>query len=236
MRTIHDQLQSSQKPSRGVSYYSAWVNRPLGRLFAVVAIRVGIGPNAVTALSALVTAVGLGLIAVMGPTTPVGLTVTFLLVAGFALDSADGQVARYTGQGSPAGEWLDHVVDAAKMVAIHAVVLINWYRFQGQSGSELLIPLGYQLVAVTMFAGGTLADLLLRAKRSASAAPSVARDSSRVRAIALIPADYGLLALTFVTFGHSAVHRWIYSALLVLNAVLLGALLLRWFRLLRDEG
>lgn len=230
-RTVLHELRNAQKTARGVSLYSRYVNRPLGRLIAVGAIRTGLTPNGVTFVSACFTAVGLVLIACLEPSPLLGLGISLSLIVGFAFDSADGQVARYTKRGSSAGEWLDHVVDGGKMVALHTAVLISWVHSQGQTGAILLIPLGYQFVAVVMFVGGTLAELLLRAKRAAGGVAAEAAPST-VRSIALLPADYGILALSFVLWGVSGVHRVVYTVLLILNAVVLLALLVRWFRAL----
>lgn len=229
VRQVLRELSAAQKTPAGVSLYTRWVNRPAGRALAAVAVRAGLSANAVTAVSALTTAGGVVLLAVVPPSVGTGLAVALVLAAGFALDSADGQVSRYTGTGSPAGEWFDHVADAGKMVAVHGAVLIGWYRFVDQpSAAWLLAPLAFQLVAVLMFAGGTLDDLLRRSgprERDATGA----RRPSLVRSVALLPVDYGVLTWTFVLWGVPAVHRWVYLVLLVVDAALLLALLRRWF-------
>lgn len=220
-------LARAQKPAAGVSLYSRYVNRPLGRPLAAAAIRIGITPNGVTAASALVTAAGFGLIVGLSPTSLTGLAASVLLVLGFALDSADGQVARHTGRGSPAGEWLDHVVDAAKHTAVHAGVLVGWFRFDlVPSSTWLLVPLLFQLLAVTTFAAGTL-EPLLRDRRIVST-----RRPSTARAVALLPADFGVLALSFAVWGSPATFRGVYTVLLVVNVPIASALLVRWFRAL----
>ncbi len=94
--------------------YSRFVNRRLGRLLAAWATHRACLPNAVTAVSAGFTFSAVVLLAVLPPTWWLGITVALLLVLGYAFDSADGQVARLTGTGSAAGEWLDHIVDATK--------------------------------------------------------------------------------------------------------------------------
>ena len=69
-RSIRDaliRLRSAQKPGTGAPPYSRWINRRLGRVFAAVAYRVGLTPNAVTAISALFTFTGLALIALLPP-------------------------------------------------------------------------------------------------------------------------------------------------------------------------
>lgn len=223
-------LSGAQKSKRGVSLYSRWVNRPLGRVFASAAYAVGWGPNAVTALSAAVTASGLVIVAVVPISLVSGLAAAILLILGFALDSSDGQVARLTGRSSAAGEWLDHVIDAGKMVAVHAAVLIGWARGGAVADLALLLPLLYQIVGVVLFAGMIIFELLQRAageRGNATGAPSLAR------AVALLPADYGVLALSFVFWGAPTLFLPIYAVLLACTGAITAALLVKWFRALR---
>ncbi|MGW9627795.1 CDP-alcohol phosphatidyltransferase family protein [Microbacterium sp. NPDC055521] len=216
-------LRQAQKSSRGISLYSRWLNRPLGRVFAAMAASTGIGPNGVTALSAVVTAAGLVLLIVAPASAATGVGVAVLLVLGFALDSADGQVARLTGTNSPAGEWLDHVVDAGKMVAVHGAVLIALWR-DGVDPAWCAVALAYQFVSVVFFAALTLFPLLRRGGRDTTAQPST------VRAMMLLPADYGVLALAFVLWGIQPVFLLVYAALFIATALIAAALCVKWFR------
>lgn len=220
-------LRQAQKTSKGVSLYSRWVNRPLGRVFAAAAAAMGIGPNAVTAVSAVVTAAGLVLLVLAPISTAAGIGVAVLLILGFALDSADGQVARLTGTSSPAGEWLDHVVDAGKMVAVHAAVLIALWRGDADP-AWFAVALAYQFVSVVFFAALTLFPLLRRGERAASGTPSM------LRSMALLPADYGILALAFLLWGAQPVFLVVYTVLLVATALIAAALCAKWFRGLSD--
>ena len=216
-------LRDAQKSSKGVSLYSRWINRPLGRVFAAGAATLGIGPNTVTLLSAVTTAAGLVLLVVAPVSLATGVGVAALFVLGFALDSADGQVARLTGSSSPAGEWLDHVVDAGKMVAVHAAVLIALWRDEVAPG-WLALSLGYQFVSVVFFAALTLFPLLRRGEPAAAGSPST------VRSVALLPADYGILALAFVLWGAQPVFLVVYAALFAATTVIAAALCVKWFR------
>ncbi|MGR6743447.1 CDP-alcohol phosphatidyltransferase family protein [Microbacterium sp. F1-18] len=216
-------LRQAQKGKRGVSLYSRWVNRPLGRVFAAAAAATGIGPNTVTALSALATTAGLVVVAAVPTTAWSGVTAAALLVIGFALDSADGQVARLTGASSRAGEWLDHVVDAGKMVGVHAAVLIGFTGGGRSGGAWLLLPLAYALIAVVLFAGLTLYSLL--APRSGATPPP-----STLRAVLLLPADYGVLAVAFVLWGAPEIFVVVYSALLLATTGITVLLSRKWFR------
>lgn len=224
-------LALAQKSAKGVSLYSRYVNRPAGRVLAAACYAVGIGPNGVTLVSAILSACGLLALVMVSPAWWLGPLVAFLLLLGFAFDSADGQVARLSGRSSAAGEWLDHVVDAGKMVALHAAVLIASWRYLDTDDAWLLVPLGYQFTSVVMFAGGTLTDLLIRG-RPAAAPQSL----SVVRAIGLLPADYGILATAFLLWGSPNLFVPVYTLLFVLNVAILVALLVRWFRRLASPG
>src|SRR5947208_1481942 len=93
-------LASKQKTLKGAPAYSRFVNRKLGRLLAAAAYLIGLTPNAVTLISAGFSLTGIVLLAVARPTWLVGVLVAVALVLGYALDAADGQLARLRGGGS----------------------------------------------------------------------------------------------------------------------------------------
>jgi phosphatidylglycerophosphate synthase len=223
------ELRSRQKSSRGVSYYSRWVNRPGGRALAALAYTCGVSPNQVSLLSATATGTAVLFVATLPPSPSAGLIIWILLAAGFMLDSADGQLARLRGSGSLAGEWLDHVIDAGKMVALHAAVLISWYRFFDVPGLMLLIPLAFQFCAVLMFMGGALTELLKRAAGSSGST----RAPSALRSVLLIPADYGVFCLVFLFYGAPSLFVGLYSAFTVAAGSFAMLFLVKWFRELK---
>lgn len=228
MTALRELRRTAQKSPKGVSLYSRYVNRPFGRLLAALAYRLGLTPNQLTLVSAAFTMTSIAAVALVRPGWGLGAAVWLGLVLGFAFDSADGQLARLTGRGGPAGEWLDHVVDSAKMTAVHTAVLIAFHRFFDLPGPGwLLVPLGFQFTAVLIFSGGLLTDLI---KRSAGAAKSRARPPSRVRAVALLPVDYGVFCLIFLLLGSPAAFRLGYTVLFVAHALFLVAFLVKWFR------
>lgn len=240
-REAHARLARAQKPKAGVSLYTRHINRPLGRLLASACFGLRMTPNQVTALSAVVTVAGLVLLVSGQPSPLRAIGVSVLLVLGFALDSADGQLARLTGRGSPSGEWLDHVVDAGKIVAVHAAVLIAAYRFWSLEPIWYLVPLAFQVVNIVTFVGGLLTDLLLRhSATAASTAPTGGvgqlRRPSMARAIALLPADYGILCLSFILTGWPGAFVVAYSLLLAANTMIVLLLLGKWFRTLSAAG
>jgi phosphatidylglycerophosphate synthase len=226
------ELSSVQKSSRGVSLYARFVNRPAGRVLAAACYKLGISPNQVTAASALCTLVGLVVLLSGRPELLRAIIVALLLMLGFALDSADGQVARLTGRGSRAGEWLDHVVDSAKIVALHAAVLVTAFRYFELAPLWLIVPLAFQVVSIVTFFGGEL-ERLLRVPRNSD---TDQRAPSRLRAIALLPADYGVLAASFVLIGWAPLFFGVYTLLFLANLVIVVLLTTKWFRALSVEG
>lgn len=233
--TVLRELRGAQKPSKGVSLYSRYVNRPAGRLLAAGAYRLGLTPNQVTATSAAFTFAAIAAVALLEPSWWLGVAVHAGLAVGFAFDSADGQLARLTGRGGPDGEWLDHVVDCAKMILVHSAVLISFHRFGGLPGEGwLLLPLGFLFVAVLTFCAGLLREQLGRAAARAAPVPAgAAAPASRVRAVALLPADYGVFCLVFLLLGAPGAFRAGYAALAAVHAVFLVAFLAKWFRELK---
>ncbi|ALC26808.1 MULTISPECIES: CDP-alcohol phosphatidyltransferase family protein [Streptomyces] len=232
--TVLRELRGAQKSAKGVSLYSRYVNRPAGRVLAAGAYRAGLTPNQVTLISGLFTYAAIAAVALVEPSWTLGLVVWAGLVIGFAFDSADGQLARLTGRGGPAGEWLDHVVDCGKLLLVHAAVLISFYRF-GELPSDgwLLLPLGFQLAAVVTFCAGLLREHLGKAAAAGQAATAPAAPVSRVRAVALLPADYGVFCLVFLLLGAPGAFLAGYAALAVVHTLFLAAFLAKWFRELR---
>lgn len=222
------QLSQAQKSARGVSAYTRFVNRPVGRVLAAAAHRMGLSPNHVTLVSALVTFAAIAATALLPPSHALGQWVALALVLGFALDSADGQLARLHRSTSLSGEWMDHVVDCAKLLGIHAAVLISFHRFFDlPRPALLLVPITFQFVAVVLFFGGILTEQLRR--RGDDMATGPVPSPSAVHAMALLPVDYGLLCLVFLFLGNQKLFFALYVALLAAHAVLLPVFLSKWF-------
>lgn len=226
-------LASAQKTAApGAPAYSVLVNRRVGRLFAAAAFRAGLSPNQVTAISGVVTFAGIILLATVPPGLLAGLGVWLLLAVGYALDSADGQVARLRGGGSRSGEWLDHVVDSVKIVSIHLAVLITMYRHFDLPELALLVPIGFTIVACGMFFAMILNDQLKAVHAATTGhrlAPRV-RNTSVVRTLLVIPTDYGILCLAFILLGAPAVFFGVYTFLFLGNAGYFALAVVKWFR------
>lgn len=154
------ELASRQKSGHGVPAYLRWVNRGIGRRMAAAAYVLRMSPNQVTFLSMLSSFAGIALIAWGPPTIGICASAVFLLLIGYALDSADGQLARLQGTGGPAGEWLDHVADALRLPSFHLGVAVGLYLRPEAGIWTVGLAAGFALLASTWFIGQLLAEKL----------------------------------------------------------------------------
>ena len=229
LRETVTQLSRAQKPSAGTPAYSRFVNRRIGRVFAAAAYLGRRTPNQVSLASGFCSLAGIVVIALVRPSLPMALAVTVLLVLGYGLDSADGQLARLRGGGSPLGEWLDHMIDSVKVVLLHSAVLVSFYRFDAFSNELLLlIPLAYVCASAVLFFGLILIDQLRR--RYGGAQKPNERGDSVVKSLLIAPTDYGILCLVFLAFGTPSLFIALYGALLAANLVFLAAAIAKWYR------
>lgn len=225
-------LGSAQKGrARGAPSYSVYINRPAGRLLAAVAYRMGATPNMVSLVSAAFTFAGIGMLALAELRPWLGIVIWLLLAVGYALDSADGQVARLRGGGSLAGEWLDHFIDAVKTIVLHLAVVVGMYRFYHVDALYLLVPLAFALVAGVTFFGMILNDLLKGKVGVPSAAAS--GGSSPWRSLLLVPVDYGFLCLVFALWGLPVVFQAAYGLVFLAHALFLVLATVKWFRAMK---
>ncbi len=223
------ELSRAQKSSAGTPAYSRFVNRRIGRVLAAAAFLAGRTPNQVSLASGFCSLVGIVLIAAVRPSLPLALVVVMvLLVLGYGLDSADGQLARLRGGGSPLGEWLDHMIDSVKIVLLHSAVLVSFYRFDAFSNELLLlVPLAYVCMSSVLFFGLILIDQLRR--RHGGQKPNE-RGDSVLKSLLIAPTDYGVLCLVFLTFAWPSVFIVLYGGLLAVNLLFLAAASAKWFR------
>ena len=239
-RTIREgfrQLGLAQKPAaRSAPAYSRFVNRRIGRALAAVCWALGLSPNAVTVLSAAFTFSAIALLALAPLGWPLGLAVGTGLLVGYALDSADGQVARLTGRSSPAGEWLDHVIDAAKASALPLALTVGLYRNGAVAELWLLVPIAASVVNAVLFFSMILTEQLRRQySRVPVADHALTRATSRgwLRSVLVLPMDYGFLCLSFLLLGVLPAFLVLYTAIVVATAAFLLLAAGKWFSELR---
>lgn len=233
-QSLH-RLSTSQKiAAPGSPPYSVYINRKVGRYVAAATYLAGWSPNKISCVSAALTFSGILLLATAPSAWWVGPTVWALLAVGYAFDSADGQVARLKGGGSPAGEWLDHVLDSAKLSSLHLAVLVAAYRnFNLPSDAWLLVPIAFSVVSAVSFFSMILNDHLKLIYSRVDGIKSQSRSGSVAKSILLIPTDYGVLCLLFILIGNASLFFTVYTLFFVANA---SHLLLASFKWFKDMG
>ena len=228
-------LAAAQKPpARSSPAYSRFVNRRIGRYLAAWAFRMGLTPNGVTGISALFTFASIALLVLLPPTWWLGLLVAAGLLIGYAFDSADGQLSRLTRSSSPAGEWLDHMVDALKASTMPLALAVGFYRFDVVPVVWLLVPLAFAIVSAVLFFAMILTEQLRRHVGVVSLADSTAGNRSWLRALLVAPMDYGVLCLSFVFLGWVPVFATVYTLIFLASAAFLALASVKWFRELRS--
>jgi phosphatidylglycerophosphate synthase len=227
VRESYRRLASAQKPAGGVPFYMRAVNRRLGRLIAASAAQSGITPNQVTALSGLTFLAGVALLVGRPPSIWIAVGIVVALEGAFALDSADGQLARLTGRGSVVGEWLDHVVDAARLLLLHLAVAIALILHADVDGLWLLVPMAFGIAASVRFFALTLAEKLV----GPGGQPTTRTRSAWVQSAA----DAGIINLVFLLWPWTSAFLVVYAILAAANVGLLLATLVRKYRALAAE-
>lgn len=221
VRSSWQQLAAAQKPGVGVPWYMRVVNRRLGRGIAAVAHRWGATPDQMTAVSAALAIGAVVVLLLAEPGVAVGVAVALLLEGAFAFDAADGQLARLRGTGSVAGEWLDHTVDAARILALHLAVAVAIVVHTDVDIAWSLLGVAFAFVASLRFFAQILAEQLVPDRSGRASA------GGRGAALVQLPADVGVLNLVFVLWAWTGPFLVVYGLLALANAALLAMTLVR---------
>jgi len=204
-------------------------------VLAAVAYRFGLTPNQVSIVSAVHSFLAIVLIAAAPATGWLGVVIAALLVLGYAWDSADGQVARLRGGGSPQGEWLDHFIDTLKISSLHLAVLVGLYRSLPEGyTAALALPLVFSVCASATFSGMLLNDLLKG--KYAVASTHERGGGTWSRSLLLLPTDFGLVCLIFVLWGWPRVFLVFYGLLTVVSLAFLAMAAAKWYRDIGEIG
>lgn len=225
-------VASAQKSGAGVPAYTRWVNRRLARVVAASAASLGVSANGVTIASAAVSAVGLLILVIAPITWWIGPLVACLLALGYVLDSADGQVSRLLGTSGPAGEWLDHVIDAMRTPLIHVAVFITATGHHGVFGHTSVlryVALAFAVLTVGQFMSQVLAEQLTRRHEFHEVLDL--RGGIR-QSVLLLPIDMGVICWMFIFWGLPAAFPIVYVAIFLINLVHTAVSMYRKYRTL----
>jgi phosphatidylglycerophosphate synthase len=179
--------------NRGGGLYSEAVSQQFGSVIALVASRLRLAPtvlsliNLVLGLGASIVVVALAPRAAAGsvPGWVVGLVALIGWQVAYAFDCSDGQLARVTGQSSPAGARLDILCDVAAQIGIVAAV----------SAMAVAYRPGTPVWLVVAFAGTWMVNLVTSALQSGPSAASMLPSRSLVVRIVKLIRDPGITIL-----------------------------------------
>lgn len=167
------------------------LSQRLGARLAWLAYRIGLSPSAVTVLGLTVFLATAGLYATLPAGIGPALACLVLLQLGYALDCADGQLARATARTSAFGGWLDLACDYVRTVALAAAVLL-WLVTRGQA-------LEVATICTAVFLAGAAVHIhtaaVLRSSGPAELQPSAAGQRLRWTVTALCDTATLLLLL-----------------------------------------
>lgn len=190
---------------RGGGLFTETVSQRLGSYAAVAADRLGQPPTALT-LGNLVLglAASVSVIALAGPMArgdvpalAVGLVALVAWHVAYALDCADGQLARVTGQSSPAGARVDVLADVAIQISLVAAVSTVAVTYRPDTPVWL----------VAAFAGTWMVNLVTSVLQQGSSAQSLVTSGSPVVRLVKLIRDYGAV-LTVLGLAIAVVPRW----------------------------
>ncbi|MQA27929.1 MAG: CDP-alcohol phosphatidyltransferase, partial [Micromonosporaceae bacterium] len=175
--------------NRGGGLYSEAFSQRLGALCALAADRLRLPPTVLTLVNlavgvgASVVVVALAPLAASGalPAWALGLGALIAWQVAYAFDCADGQLARVTGQSSPAGARLDILADIAVQIALVTAVASAAVAYRPDTPAWL----------VSVFAGTWMVNLVTSVMQSGSAAASMVPSTSLPVRVVKLVRDYG---------------------------------------------
>ncbi len=210
-------LTDFYRTNRGGGLFSESVSQWIGAAFADVAHRLGLRPTALTIANlilGLLTSVTV--VALAGPVATgrvpawlVGIVALVGWQAAYALDCADGQLARVTGQGSPAGARVDVLSDVAAQIALVAALTATAVA-QSPSTPAWLIA---------AFAGTWMVNLVTSVMQAGPNATSMVTSTSPLVRLVKLTRDYGavIFVAALVLFFAPGLTTWLIVAFTAVN-------------------
>jgi len=134
-------LESSLKSMDTEEFIDIHFYRPIGYQWALLFNKLGVTPNQIT-IAAIFIGVGAG-VCFYFSSFLINLLGVFLLVLANSFDSADGQLARMTGQKSKLGRMLDGACGDFWFISIYLAIILRLFPAWGWWILLLALPAGY---------------------------------------------------------------------------------------------
>jgi phosphatidylglycerophosphate synthase len=203
--------------NRGGGLFTETVNQRIAAYLCVAAERWGLPPSALTLTNLVLGLVGSGLVVALAPAMAggvvpppaVGGAALLLWQVAYCLDCADGQLARVTGQASPAGARLDVLCDVALQISLVAAV---------SAVAHAYTP-GIRAWLVAGFAGTWLVNLVTSTMQQGATAASLVTSRSMIVRLIKLVRDYGAVVtvIGLALAGAPAATAWLMVAFVVVN-------------------
>ncbi|MGH3712071.1 MAG: CDP-alcohol phosphatidyltransferase family protein [Micromonosporaceae bacterium] len=211
------------KANRGGGLYSEAVSQRIGAVISVAAHRFRIRPTALTLLNLVTGVAASATVVILAPSAAAGELPMWALGLGaliawqvaYAVDCADGQLARVTGQTSAAGARVDILVDIAVQIALVTALAAVGVAYRPETPAWL----------VTIFASTWMVNLVTSVMQTGDHASSmITRSTLPVRLIKLIR-DYGAVVLGcgLVLMFAPQLTYWLMVAVSLVNGLFLLA-------------
>lgn len=179
--------------NRGGGLFSEAVSQRLGARISVFAHKHKLAPTVLTVANlGLGCLVSFAVIAAAGPVAegrmwawPIGLLALIGWQVAYALDCSDGQLARVTGQTSPAGARIDVLCDVAAQIALVAALAATAEAQVPETPAWLLAA----------FAGTWMVNLVTSVMQSGPQAASMVTSTSLPVRVVKLVRDYGAVIL-----------------------------------------
>jgi phosphatidylglycerophosphate synthase len=142
------------------------------------------------------------------PALLVGLVALVLWQVAYSMDCADGQLARVTGQGSPAGARIDVLCDIAIQISLVAAVATVAHAYRP----------GLSVWLVAAFAGTWMVNLVTSVMQQGASAQSLVTSRSPVIRVVKLVRDYGAV-VTVLALVIAIVPRWTVWVMVAFTAV-----------------
>jgi archaetidylinositol phosphate synthase len=185
--SIRERYQQIESVTKYSNYYLGkcytWLSTPITERAASW----GWHPNVLTLLSLAIALVATSLFLV-GETLYVVIG-AFLLYVSYVLDWCDGQLARFTGQTSPFGGWLDQMCDRIKEFAYVTSLAYGNYRQTGDTSVFLAALLALFFLFLLEYYGQM--NRAIPSVESASASASV-QESPRLGPVKRVVIDFSI--------------------------------------------
>ncbi|MGW4464359.1 CDP-alcohol phosphatidyltransferase family protein [Micromonospora sp. NPDC004704] len=203
--------------NRGGGLFSEAFSQRLGAGFALLAYRLGLSPTALTMGNLVLgLAASVAVVALAGPVADgdvpawvVGLIALVGWQVAYALDCADGQLARVTGRGSPAGARVDILCDVAAQIAL--VTALGATAVAQRPSTPVWL--------VAAFAGTWMVNLVTSVMQAGPNHASMVTSTSLPVRLAKLIRDYGavIFVAALVLILVPAATIWIIAAFTVVN-------------------